>query len=343
MSTQKILIIGSGKRVVEAALPALNQLQAEFEIAGIYARTSKTVRACNREYQVDAIDALRTEDINAVDLVYLAVTKNAVPEVLGRLAQADRPSLDLLIDTPVVRFKHMSHIGKLERWRNAWVAEDCSTLPWLDPIRSAVAAGEIGEVQSVAFYQSAYAYHGLAMAKTLLGEQAIRSAKRTAWSRHVGCRQLNFSGGRKAFIFEPRDYSIGRLSLMGSKGSISNYTYKANGNLCLEPIIDDGLWTGFQVGDHRSAMDAGEVEILRQGDSSQGIIARMDDLKQVGFLRLLKRIHSGHGAYPLLEALDDMVVDYHLEKFSRYLANPFTSARSGLARMLLKSATRFGG
>jgi len=69
----------------------------------------------------------------------------------------------------------------------------------------------------------------------------------------------------------------------------------------------------------------------------------MEAMKRVGFLRLLRALHAGRGAYPVADALDDMVVDYHLEKLGRYAANPFSSARSPLARGLLAAATRAFG
>jgi hypothetical protein len=63
-------------------------------------------------------------------------------------------------------------------------------------------------------------------------------------------------------------------------------------------------------------------------------------MKRVGFLRLLEKIDGGEGAYPLLEAVEDCVVDYHLEKIGRYLVNPFTSAQFASARLLMKGLTR---
>jgi hypothetical protein len=63
----------------------------------------------------------------------------------------------------------------------------------------------------------------------------------------------------------------------------------------------------------------------------------MQDMKRIGLLRLFRGIHEGRGAYPLLSGLDDMLVDYHLEKVGRYVANPMTSAR-GAARPLLDAA-----
>jgi hypothetical protein len=61
----------------------------------------------------------------------------------------------------------------------------------------------------------------------------------------------------------------------------------------------------------------------------------MEAMKRVGFLRLLRRLASGKGAYPVEQALEDMVVDYHLERFGRYLATPLTRPDAPLAKLIL--------
>jgi hypothetical protein len=77
-----------------------------------------------------------------------------------------------------------------------------------------------------------------------------------------------------------------------------------------------------------------------RGDKSGGVTVWMEGQKRVGFLRLLQSIAAGEGAYPLEQAVDDTVADYHLERIGRYTPNPFTSPRSGLGRLLLKVLTK---
>ena len=54
-----------------------------------------------------------------------------------------------------------------------------------------------------------------------------------------------------------------------------------------------------------------------------------------------QEVDEGRGAYPLAHAVEDTVVDYHLEKFGRYLTNPFTSPHLPTARWVMKLLTRF--
>ncbi|MCZ6596248.1 MAG: hypothetical protein O7B99_01265 [Planctomycetota bacterium] len=337
MSARGVLIVGSGKRVRETALPALARARELFEIHGIFARTAKTVHVDGVEHDVDALDDLTADHLAGVDLVYLAVAKDAVPDVLARLTTFDVAGIDLLIDTPVVRFKHFRHVDRLAAFQSAWVAEDCVELPWLETVRQAVAGDVLGRLRRVVFHRSAYAYHGVAMAKVLLGSNRVSRGRRRS-----GERVLRLANGTAARMVEPRDYASGWIVLEGTVGSVSDQPGKAPGSMLLEPLVEDGACAGFRIGDVVTRLDADEVALARAGDDGAGgtVIARMDALKRVGFLRLLRSIHAGRGAYPLAEALDDMVVDYHLEKLGLYVANPFTSSRSVLARFLLKTLTR---
>lgn len=346
MQEKRVLIVGSGKRVREAALPALQQLGGRFAIEGIYARTAKRIEARGVEYEVLPLDELPAASVRAADLLYLAVGKDAVPAVLDRLEAFEAGGLDLLIDTPVVRFKHFRHAARLGRFRHVWVAEDCVELPWLDVVREAVAGGALGELRRAVFFQSAYAYHAVATLKAVLGSPRVLYGRRRRLGRGFGCRSLRFAGGRAALLFEPRDYAVGRFLLVGTRGSISDYPLKESGNLLLEPVVSDGACRGFRLGDHASELAPGEVELMGAwgtGAGADGVTARMEDMKRVGFLRLLEGIHAGRGGYPVREALDDMVVDYYLEKLGTYVASPLTSAKSALGRWLLGAVTRAAG
>ena len=342
--TRGVLVVGSGKRVREAALPALLRLGSDFDLRGVVARSAKTVEAGGTSHAVAALEALDDPaTYEGVDLIYLAVTKDAVPSVLARLTARDASGVDLLIDTPVVRFKHFRHVERLESFRHAWVAEDCTTLPWLPPVRSALEAGAIGKVEGVLFYQSAYAYHGLATAKAVLDDRRVRRGRRRRLAKGLAQRELTFAGGGQAWMLEPRDYGLGRLAILGSEGSIADFDHDGPGHLTLAPVLRGEDCVALRLGQDEFPFDDDEIALLAGDPPEAGLTARMDGLKRVGFLRLLRSIAAGDGAYPVEDALDDMVVDYHLEKFGRYRATPFTESRAPLARGLLKLATRLGG
>lgn len=342
MEARRVVILGCGRRVRDAALPAIRRSGGRFAVTALFARTARSLEADGTTYDVRALEGARPDDFAGVDLAYVAVGKDAVPGVLARLAELDVSDVDLLIETPVVRFKHFRHVGLLRHFRNAWVAEDCSELPWFDTVRAAVAGGSIGEPRGVLFQQSAYAYHALATAKSLLGAERVAAGRRRRLNPTVALRELRFGGGRRAVVLEPRDYPVGRISVLGTKGSISDFAQKAENDLLLEPIDEGGRCRGFRIGDVTTRLDDDAAELTGGAADGTSVTARMDAMKRVGFLRLLRAIDAGRGAYPVDAALEDMVVDYHLERLGYYRANPITSPRSKLGRWFLTTVTRRG-
>src|SRR5690606_5917861 len=144
VSPRRVMVVGMGKRVRDVALPAFARAASCFEIADARARSARPAEA--GVPAVRALDDLGRADVAAVDLVYVAVSKGAVPTVLGRLARFDRSALDLLIETPVLVTKHFRHARLLQGFRSVSVAEDCAFLPWYDVVRRA-ADGPFGAVR----------------------------------------------------------------------------------------------------------------------------------------------------------------------------------------------------
>ena len=360
---KRALVIGSGQRVREAALPALLSRPDDWQLAGIRSRKAKTIEAAGVEHRVAAFDedGGLAASLDSVDLVYACVSKGAVPSVLSQLEAAVRQTgatVDLLIDTPVLLFKHLASYKRFAAFHKVWVAEDMWSLPWVDTIERAREALDLGAPKRLILSRSAYAYHGLALAKTLLDEWRLVGAKR--WRTGVVSegepksgettyeRRLTFAGGRTCEVSEPRDYSLGGFLLECERGAIADRPGHPGAHV-LEPILDEGVtadavprWLGFRIGEVETHLGPHEVKLFGEAEASS-VIARMDALKRVGFARLFDRITEGRGAYPLVEGIDDMWVDYTLEKVGRWRATPLTSARSGLARGLMGSLTSLAG
>ncbi|MGK0220181.1 MAG: hypothetical protein ACI9HE_003691 [Planctomycetota bacterium] len=340
-----VLVIGTGKRVLSTALPAFAAHADKFQIARLYARRAKTITAAGSDYEVGAFENFSATDLEGIDLVYLAVTKDAVPQVLAKLTSLNVANADVLIDTPVVRFKHFRHCARLNAFRNAWVAEDIAFLPWLDTLKAAFAAGDLGSLRTVILNQSAYAYHGVSLAKSVSGCNTIKIGRRKANTAHAGTRFMSLSSGVQIHIIEPRNYEAGSMIFAGSKGVVADYAFREDTHV-LEPLVENGQITAFRCGEHSTKLTPAESALTAGDPEGATVTHRMNACKRVGFARLIESIAAGGqsgGGYPVQEAMDDMVVDYHLEKFRTYRANPFTSARSPLARMLLSLLSRAGG
>ncbi|MFT5052460.1 MAG: hypothetical protein ACI8QZ_003893 [Chlamydiales bacterium] len=343
---KNVLIIGSGKRVQEAALPAFFRTEEHFRVRGIYARTEKEITVEERSLQVERLLDLEQRTVDEADLIYMVVGKNAVPAVLATLCKLNVSNADLLIDTPVLRFKHLGHLGLLDAFRNTWVPEDCTTLPVYDVIEAFFETGAIGDLKRVLFDRSAYAYHGIAMGRRLFSAGRVRSAKQSKRGNGELLRTIRFERDGELAIVSPRDYGCGHVTLEGTRGSVSDDPRSAAGHR-LTALLDGQACTGFAIDSLKIELTAAERSLMGSpkpaSSPEPGIWIWMEGMKRVGFLRLLKNIADGKGAYPLAHAVEDTVVDYHLEKIRCYISNPFTSAHFASARFLMKLLTRLAG
>lgn len=342
MSARRVLVVGSGARVRETALPAFTSMSSGCELVDIRARTQKRIECKDACFDVGEFSGLRARDMEGVDLVYVAVGKGAVPEVLARLAELEPERFDLLLDTPVLQFKHFRHVELLERFRNAWVAEDCTELPWIEAARAAIAHGELGEVGGARFERSAYGYHAIALAKKLFGVE-VTSATRKVRAHATVERELHLADGKRVLVVEPRDYSTGHFVIEGAAARLTDAPERESRALPLLPLLEHNECVGFRAGSGTSWLDEDETLLMLGDDPGTRVTARMAGMKRVGFLRLLRAIAAGRGAYAIREGLDDMLIDYALGKFGRWIATPLTSVRSAPARALFASVSRIAG
>lgn len=339
MNPKRILLIGSGERVRKAALPVFEQAPG-FEIDGIVSRTPKRIESGGREYEVLGLESLTAERISGIDLIYMVVKKPAVPVVLRQLAKFDCSQVDLLIETPVMLVRHLGHRDLLEPFRNTWVSEDCQTLPCLDAVKALFETEAMGDLVSAKFDRSAYAYHGMAMIKSVLGGGPIRSARQRKLPDGSRERTITLLNGRQAFVTDPRDYSLGTMSFQGASRTVSDLPDRPTGDLPLEAVVQKGKCVGFHAGGVLRELDENERQLIGERGAGVGLTAWMDGMKRVGFLGLMGRIQRGLGAYPLDSAIEDSVVDYYLEKFDRYRSTPFTQPNAALPRLAFSVLTK---
>ena len=337
---KSVVIVGSGVRVVESALPVFLAAEDRFRIAGVFSRRARRIEVDGRPFDVAPLEQLGQGTLTAADALYMVVAKDAVPAVLKTLTRHDVSSLDLLIDTPVLRFKLLGHLGLLDRFRNAWVTEDCARLPFFDTVEAFVARASMGPLRRATLHRAAYAYHGVAMGRELLCAGRVSRARRLPLDESLARRSVRFRGGEELVVIEPRDYSVGRIQLDAARGTISDapdHPFERR----LAAIVEQGACTGFRIGDTTTELTRGERALMGSAGAGEGVTAWMEGMKRVGFLRLLHEYDGGRGAYPLDRAVEDTVVDYHLEKFGRYVANPLTSPHFATSRLVMWWLTRF--
>lgn len=335
MKKRRFWIVGAGKRVRETALPALLSLPDAVDVGGIFARSSRYLDAGGQRFAIRALADARPADFAHGDVIYVAVGKDAVPAVLERLTRVRPERLELLIDTPVLKLKHLRHAHLLDGWLRASVAEDVVHLPWIETLRAAA-----GDVRSATFDRSAYAYHGLAQSKALCGRARVVRARRKKLAGGAARREIEFENGARAVVIEPRDYATGRVLVEGSSGLFADRFGPGESGTLLAPWIEDGKCVGFRAGEVTTRLAPEEIALLGPDAPEASVIARMESLKRVAFRRLAAEVAAGRGGYPLADGLEDMAVDWFLEKFGGWSAGGLRDLRRPSARKLWSAVGR---
>jgi len=172
--------------------------------------------------------------------------------------------------------------------------------------------------------------------------ECVAHAKRVRGKDGVARREIVLQGGVRVEIVEPRDYAVGRIVVEGTRGRITDRLEAEEKGAELVPLLEKGACGGFRAGEIAEHLAPEEAELTRGDATGATITARMESMKRVGFRRLLLAISDGRGSYPIDDGLDDMAVDWFLERFGRWRRTPFTDVRHGLARTLWGVAGRFG-
>jgi len=353
MKPVRVTIVGAGKRVVETALPALLAAETDFEVRAIFARSEREmVCGPTRRFAVSGIDGLTAADVAETDLFYVAVGKGAVSTVLRTLTKFDVSQKALLLDTPVLLWKQLHSLKVLERFGSASVAEDCVALPWYEAIANFRRSRGLPPPSRIRFDRSAYKYHALAMAKSLLEDPDVVAGSVVRHPDGRSTRTLRFARGGTVRMDEPRDYARGVIHLEwtgvvitdgGSAVTTADFSDPRSERIDLVPWIEAGACVGIRAGDGAVRLDAAEQSLQHVRNPALSITSRMEDWKRIGFLRLLRRLRSGDPGYPILAGLDDSLVDTQLERLRRYRRNPFTTIGTASGRRMLTMLARVFG
>lgn len=340
-SRKRIYVVGAGKRVVNDVLPVLASLEALWEVAGVFTRTARTLTTTDgRTWEAEGLDELERRGLDGIDLVYMVVAKGAVPDMLARLASLGPRATDIQLETPALLYKHLGRAPVLAPWRRVWVSEDTTPLPIWELVDRWVRANGHGAPDEVLLDRCGYAYHGVAMARRLLGGGRVRRARRRAdGERDV--RTLELESGGRATIIGPRVYAQGRFLVRFGTTSIGDHE---DADVAVRAVVrsggepDAGRCVAFEAGNERVDLDPAESDLLGPwNDPPDGPVApHMHGLKRLGLRRLLTDLAHGSDGYAFADGLEDMAVDYHLERLRRYMRNPFTTPHGPWPGRLLR-------
>lgn len=342
MTPTTIAVVGAGQRVVNDVLPVIASLPDHASLAGVFTRTPRALEVGGATVPARPLDELVERGLTGIDLVHVVVAKGAVPSVVERLARGGGArDCDLMLETPGLLYKLLGRRAVLAPWRRVFVSEDTTTLPLWDVV--AGFATEHGAVDDVLLDRCGYAYHGVAMARRLLGGGHVRRARRRTADdgRDVRRFEVVRADGSvgSATVVGPRDYAASSLRVRAGQRTLGD---RADADVRLAALLDGERCLGFAAGGHEERLEPAESDLMGPWSPTQGdaLTPHMHGLKRIGLRRLFARHASERGGYALADGLEDMAVDWHLERFGRYRRNPLTSAHSPWPSRLLRLAGR---
>ncbi|KQY22546.1 GMC oxidoreductase [Rhizobium sp. Root482] len=291
------IIIGAGRRVREDVLPALERLIGRAYVSGIYATSKSAVVGLDDVYDVEPISSLNAEALAPSQFIYVAVPPKKLASILSRLTEFDCSDKTLVVDTPTLRNKELDAL--YSRFLKVAVAEDSAYLPWIKLLTNKYAP-----IERVEFDRSAYAYHAVALAKTILANGGARPVvKKTAGSKRT--KTFHFDNGRTSKLIGPRDYKSGAMRFLASDGTIIDTKPRSDSDVVICPRVEEFRCIGFQQGANFIALSPQETDLAGSFSPEDTIVSRMLDIKRVGLMRLLSDLLSGGDGYTLKEGLDD--------------------------------------
>jgi len=254
--TERVLVLGAGKRVQGAILPALWCLGSRYEIAGVVARSARPLSLFGDRLQISTVDSLDRIDFDGIGLILLAVSQRAVADVLRDLSRFPVAGSVVMLDTPVLPLRRLDALRYLRGFRRALVSEDTIALPPFVLARRLLEEGRIGGIQTIHFFHNGYKHHVAASLKFLAGAATIRRIVSRSYPRGRMVKEIRLGNGTEAVLFEPRDYEDCRFLIEGERGCIADYDFGGEGSLFrIGYRIEEGVYQGLTLDGEAVPMD----------------------------------------------------------------------------------------
>ncbi|MBL7856252.1 MAG: Gfo/Idh/MocA family oxidoreductase [Cyclobacteriaceae bacterium] len=324
----KVLLIGSGRRIQKNFIPAIACLPELFEVAGIYSRTLAHAKQLAEEKNFPLIENLSVVDFKTIDIVAISITTSAVPGIL-RILQSVASKLTVIVDTPVFeKSTHFFSLHLFRKFKKVMVAEDYMNFPAFELIRNAVADGAIGKVRCVSLFHNAYLHHGTALIRSFAGFRGVFFSQSIRHCRYGKLTRYYLQGGLRGIVAEPYSPLEGRLIISGASGIITDFNYElTKGNveqLQLQPIVSDGLLMGYEIKsvNYNRSYYPPYLNKLRSLDISDK--SDFNLLKTCGLIRIFESIDkpNSNTAYTLVEGVYDSLISRIARKLQFY-GDPF--------------------
>lgn len=336
MSKKNVLVVGGGVRVQKYILPALYCLKKQFRLLGIYSKTSKILRSSRTFGEIHILTSLTSIDFRQIDLIIIAVTTENVPHVLYLLSAYETSHIILFIDTPVFEIKHLWAVRYFYRFSQVLVSEDYVSSPMVFACKYLMKKNYINRIKHIYLFHSGYEYHALAFLKSLLSFNYVVSISIKKITLNFREIQILFPSSITSTVLEPRDYSVGRLLVIGEKGFISDYHLNKTYGYYINYIIENGVYHGYYISN-----SAGEILIQVKSRIKAYKLKNqllIDYLKIEGLVILFENAFINKGAfkYSYLEGIYDHIAISVTKKFGFFIDYKPPFMHDSLVFLLLK-------
>ncbi len=221
---KNVVVIGAGKRVKGAVLPALGCLEDRFRIEAVCSRSESEIVYGAARRRIVTLPSLDRVDFSSIDLIVMAVSIRQVPRVLGQLAARPVSRAVLMLDTPVLAPTGLWASRFFATFGRVLISEDTVALPPFLLARRLMDEGAIGQLERIYFFHNGFKHHAMASLKLLAGAPIKRIVNRK-FAGKMRQKQIDFANGVEATMYEPRDYAVGKFLLKGDRGAIADYDY----------------------------------------------------------------------------------------------------------------------
>lgn len=336
--TQKISIIGAGKRVKFTVLPAILALGDQVKLSGIHSRKPRSV-ALPDGTEMSTITSLDAKHFEDIDIVIIAVSTNAIRDVLDALnGNPRRNDISIVMDTPPLRISDFAKTRTFSDFKSVIVGEDWFKLSPILLIKDLIARNAIGRPQQIILDRMSYRYHGLAALRSIADTRWLRSIRATKSEDGKTSYAVVTGDGISCRTIMPRDYARGSISVTGTHGWISNHVPDGDtgdGYLIGFPQEAPGWYQPISLNGNTLPADAIEQYMAGLPYEYLEDQTTMNRLKIRGYARLIEDLISDSVEYDIVDGLYDYVATTAVEHLNRFRDLPVRGPKQSLLRTML--------
>jgi hypothetical protein len=316
-------------------------MQPWIELVGVCTRTARELILPDGRTR-RSTTSLGETDVETVDVIVVAVPARQVPHVLATLRGRSTAHVTLMLDTPVLHPRDMGARRAFPRFRQVLASEESFALPTFVLARRLLREGAVGRLRRAYLFHSGFRYHALASLKQLTGAGPARIEIRR-WNPFCADIEVEFPGGVRATVVEPRRYDSGRMMIVGSAGFLTDYPIQHRRAVQIGVRIEKDRCVGLSVDgvpEPPSSLDSAWIDGLDGVELPEASL--MTQLKIRGFMELLAALGDGSSPfrYPADEAILDNLSLHVAERLGTLSRVPLLG-RSSLLGPLARTALGF--